>query len=129
MAVSTGLLTSFTFTGSDISEDILTMSIGTPNNMIDVSALDLVGFQRIVGRRDCQISLTTRLSDASPSAHSVLSPATSTSVAGACVIVFAGKTLTVNCIVGNYDLADGNDLSAVFSSTLMMNNGVAAVWS
>lgn len=129
MAVSTGLLTSFTFGGSDISEDILTMSIGTPNNMIDISALDLVGFQRIIGRRDCQIQLTTRLSNASPSAHSVLSPATSTSVTGSTVIVFAGKTLTVHTIVGNYDLADGNDLSAVFSSTLMMDDGVAAVWS
>ncbi len=129
MAVSTGLLTSFTFGGSDISEDILTMSIGTPNSMIDVSALDLVGFQRIVGRRDCQISLTTRLSSASPSAHSVLSPATSTSVTGSTVIVFAGKTLTVHTIVQNYDLADGNDLSAVFSSTLVMDDGVAAVWS
>jgi len=129
MAVSTGLLTSFTFNGSDISEDILTMSIGTPNNLIDVSALDLVGFQRIVGRRDCQVSLTTRLSDASPSAHSVLSPATSTSVAASCVIVFGGKTLTFTGVVGNYDLADGNDLSAVFSSTIQMSNGVAAVWS
>jgi hypothetical protein len=129
MAVSTGLLTSFTYTGSDISEDILSMSIGTPNNMLDVSALDLVGFQRIVGRRDCTIQLTTRLSNASPSAHSVLSPATSTSVSGACVIVFAGKTLTVNLIVGNYDYAGANDLGAIFSSTLMMANGVAAVWS
>lgn len=129
MAASTGLLTSFTFNSSDISEDILTMSIGTPNNMIDVSALDLVGFQRIIGRRDCQISLTTRLSSASPSAHSVLSPATSTSVSASCVIVFAAKTLTVHCIAGNYDLSDSNDLSAVFSSTLMMDDGVAAVWS
>lgn len=129
MAVSTGLLTSFTFNGNDISEDILTMSIGTPNNMIDVSALDLVGFQRIIGRRDCQVTITTRLSNASPSAHSTLSPATSTSVSAACVIVFAGKTLTFHAIVGNYDLNDGNDLSAVFSSTLLMDTGVAAVWS
>lgn len=129
MAVSTGLLTSFTFNSNDISEDILTMSIGTPNNMIDVSALDLVGFQRIVGRRDCQVQITYRLSSASPSAFSTLSPATSTSVSASCVIVFAGKTLTVHCIVANVDLADGNDLSAVFSSTLMMDTGVAAVWS
>ena len=129
MSVSTGLLTSFTFNSNDISEDILTMGIGTPNNMIDVSALDLVGFQRIIGRRDCQIQLTTRLSSASPSAHSTLSPATSTSVSASCVIVFAGKTLTVHCIVANYDYAGQNDLGAVFSSTLMMDDGVAAVWS
>ena len=129
MAVKTGLLTSFTFNSNDIAADLLTVSIGTPNNMIDVSGLDLVGFQRIIGRRDCTVGVTFRISDTAAKAHATLAPATSTSISASCVIVFGGKTLTFHAIAANYDVAIGNDLSAVGSCTLMMDTGVAAVWS
>ena len=43
--------------------------------------------------------------------------------------MFGGKTLTFHAIAGNYDVAIGNDLSAVGSCSLMMDTGVAAVWS
>jgi len=128
MAVSTGLLTSLTFNSVDISEDVLTLSIGSPNSLIDVSALDLVGFQRIVGRRDATLQMTGRVSTGT-GFHSVLSPATSTSISASCVIVFAGKTFTFTGIAGNYDMAIGNGLDAVASATISMSNGVAGVWS
>jgi hypothetical protein len=129
MAVKTGLLTSLTFNSNDISEDVLSLSISTPNGMIDVSGIDLVGFQRIVGRRDCSLQLTCRVSDAAAGAHATLAPATASSVSASCVIVFGGKTLTFHAIVQNYDVSIGNGLEATASSTLVMDTGVAAAWT
>lgn len=129
MAVKTGLLTSFTFNSNDIAPDLLSVSIGTPNNMIDVSGLDLVGFQRIIGRRDCQVSVTGRISDTAAKYHATCSPATSTSISASLVIVFGGKTLTLHAICANYDVQIGNGLDAVASSTFQMDTGIAAVWS
>lgn len=129
MAVKTGLLTSLTFNSNDISEDVLSLQISTPNGMIDVSGIDLVGFQRIVGRRDCKLSLTCRVSDAAAGAHATLSPATASSVSASCVIVFGGKTLTFHGIVENYDVAIGNGLEATATSTISMDTGVAAAWT
>lgn len=129
MAVKTGLLTSLTYNSNDISEDILTIGIQAPNGLIDVSALDLVGFQRLVGRRDAVLQCTARVSDAAAGAHATLSPATSTSISASCVIVFGGKTFTFHGIAGNYDVAIDNSLGLVASFTISMDNGVAGVWS
>jgi hypothetical protein len=129
MAVKTGQLTSFTFNSNDIAADLLTMQLSSPNGMIDVSGLDLVGFQRIIGRRDAKVQLTFRISDTAAKAHATLSPATSTSISASCVIVFGGKTFTFHAIAENYDVNIGNGLDAVGSCTLSMDTGVAGVWS
>lgn len=130
MTIANGLISSLTVDGDDISEDVMSLGLQTPNGLIDVSTLDLVGFQRIIGRRDCSLQLTTRVSDAVAGAHAVLSPATSTVVSGAVVITFAaGPVLTFGGIVGNYDVNVGQDLALTATSTISMNNGVAAVWS
>jgi hypothetical protein len=129
MAVKTGLLTSLTFNSNDISEDILSYGIQSPNGLIDVSGLDLVGFQRLIGRRDAVLVCTARISDAAAGAHATMSPATSTSISASCVIVFGGKTFTFNGIAGNYDVNVGNDMNAVASFTISMDDGVAGVWS
>lgn len=129
MAVKTGLLTSLTFNSNDISEDILSYQIQSPNGLIDVSGLDLVGFQRIVGRRDAALVCTARVSDAAAGAHATMSPATASSITASCVIVFGGKTFTFTGIAENYDVAVGNGLDAVASFTIRMSNGVAGAWT
>lgn len=129
MAVKTGLLTSLTFNSNDISEDILTLGITSPNGLIDVSSLDLVGFQRIVGRRDATLQCTARVSDAAAGAHATLSPATASSISAACVIVFGGKTFTFTGIAANYDVAIDNALGLVASFSIQMSTGVAGAWT
>ena len=129
MAVKTGQLTSFTFNSNDIAADLLTMNLTSPNGMIDVSGLDLVGFQRIIGRRDAKVSCTARVSDVAAKVHATIAPATASSVSASCVIVFGGKTFTFHGIVENYDVAIGNGLDAVASFTISMDTGVAGAWS
>lgn len=130
MSIANGLIASMALGASDFSEDVLTLGIQTPNALIDVSALDLVGFQRIIGRRDCSVALTGRVSTASPGFHSVFSPATNGSVSGSLVVTFtAGPVLTVHVIAANYDLAVDASLGLVASVTCQMDTGVAAVWS
>lgn len=130
MATYNGLIASLTIGGSDISEDVKTANIVAGNEMLDITTLDLVGMQRMVGRRDAQLQMTTRISDASPGAHSVLSPATNGTVSGAVVITYtAGPVFTFTGIVANYDVSIGNDLALEATSTIMLSNGVAGAWS
>lgn len=130
MATYNGLIASLTVNGSDISEDVKTANIVAGNEMLDVSALDLAGMQRIIGRRDAQLQLTCRVSNASPGAHSVLSPATNGTVTGAVVITYtAGPVFTFTGIVQNYDISTGQDLNLEASSTIMLSNGTAGAWS
>ena len=130
MTVYTGLISTLTVNGNDISEDVLSISISSPSGMIDISALDLVGFQRLVGRRDTSLQVSVRVSSAAAGGHATLSPATSTTVSGAVVITTtAGPVFTFTGTVANYDVSIGNDLALQGSSTILMNDGVAGVWS
>lgn len=130
MTIYNGLIASLVFNSNDISEDVLTLSISSPNGMIDVSALDLVGFQRIIGRRDASLALTCRVSSAAAGAHATLKGATASSISASCVITTtAGPVFTFHGIVANYDVAIDASLGLVASSTIQMDTGVAGAWT
>lgn len=131
MAKYTGLLTSMTFDGSsDFSNDVTSMTIGSPTNMIDVSGLDVEGFERLSGRKDTQIQISGVVSSDASGFHEVFSPASAAQVDGSLVITFAaGPVLTVTVIANGYDVAVGNDLALTASTTLQMFDGTPAVWS
>lgn len=130
MTIYIGTLTSLVYNGNDISEDVLSLGITSPNGIIDVSALDLVGFQRIVGRRDAALALTCRVSSAAAGAHATLKGATASEISASCVITFvAGPVFTFTGVVANYDVADGGDLGLIASATIQMANGVAGAWT
>lgn len=130
MTIYNGLISTLVFNSNDISEDILTLGIQTPNGIIDVSALDLVGMQRIIGRRDSSIALTCRVSSAAAGAHATLKGATATSISASCVITTtAGPVYTLHAIVANYDVAFDASLGLVGSATLQMDTGVAGAWT
>jgi Cu/Ag efflux pump CusA len=130
MTIYNGLISTLVFNGNNISEDILSFGITAGGAMIDVSAVNLIGFQRIIGRRDAAIALTCRVSNAAAGAHATLKGSTAAAVLGACVITFtAGPVFTFTGIVGNYDVADGGDLGLVAQATISMSSGVAGAWT
>lgn len=130
MTIYNGLIASLVFNGNDISDDVLTIGIQTPMGMIDVSALDLQGFQRILGRLDATLALTTRFSSAAAGAHATFKGATAAAVTGSCVITTtAGPVLTFHGIVSKYDVAIGNDLKLEGQAEIQMDTGVAAAWT
>jgi hypothetical protein len=130
MAKYTGLLTSMTFESDDISNDLTSFSIGAPTNMIDVSGLDVEGFERLAGRKDTNIQLSGVVSDDADGFHANFSPASSSQVTGTLVITFAaGPVYTVEVIANGYDVAVANDLALTGSVTLTMFDGTPGVWS
>jgi hypothetical protein len=131
MAKFVGLLTSMTFGGSsDFANDVTQMQIGSPTNMVDVSGLDVDGFERLAGRKDTQISITGVVSDDASGFHATFSGASSEQVSGSLVIVFeAGVTATVSVIANGYNVQVNNDLGMVATTTLQMFDGTPLVWS
>lgn len=73
-----GLGDNLYFQGYDLSNDIQTVQIGMPSGLLDVTAIDKSGHERIYGKRDGAINLTAFFNPAAGRAHPVLSerPAT-----------------------------------------------------
>jgi hypothetical protein len=130
MSKYTGLLTSMTFAGDDISNDITSFTIGSPTNMIDVSGLDVEGFERLAGRKDTNIALSGVVSSDTDGFHANFSPASSAQVNGTLVITFAaGPVYTVSVIANGYEVAVDNSLGLTGRVTLTMFDGTPGVWS
>lgn len=130
MAKFNALLTSATFASDDIADDIMTMQIGTPTNMIDVSGLSQAGFERLAGRKDCQISMTVAVNDSADSAHDIFSAASAGEVAGEFIVTTtAGAVFTATMVVSDYSVSFANDLGLTASVTLQMYDGTAGAWS
>lgn len=130
MTIYNGLVTSLVFNGNDISEDVLTAGITAGGQPIDVSALDLIGFQRILGRVDAVLNLTCRVSSAAAGAHATISPATAAEVAAACVLTTtAGPVATFTGIVGPVTWTIDNSLGFIMSFDISLSSGVALAWS
>ena len=130
MTIYNGLVASLVFNSNDISEDVLSLGISTPMGIIDVTALDLVGMQRIFGRVDAKLTLKTRFSSAAAGAHATFKAATAAGVSASCVITTtAGPVFTFHGIVSKYDVSVGNDLKLEGDAEISMDTGVAGAWT
>ena len=130
MTIYNGLIASLVFNGNDISEDIETLSISAGGAPIDVSALDLVGFQRIIGRVDASLQITARVSSVATGAHATLKGASAGAISGSCVITTtAGPVFTFHGIVGAPSWAIDKSLGLIINATISMDTGVAGAWT
>jgi hypothetical protein len=116
--------------GYDISNDVAALNrIGGGPNLIDVSAADLVGFQRIAGRFDGEFSVSVLFDP--DVAHVPLSALPTTAVplmfampgtaAGDYVAMLVAK-------YANYDPSIGNDLAAMFAVQALASEGAPLEW-
>ena len=126
MAKVSGLTTSVTIAGNNISNDILSFTVDTPYGVQDVSGLDKSGAERLLLRADCTGTMTGVFNTTASMSHATLkAPGSKT-----CVIVFPGPaTLTFQIFTENYDLAFGADGSLNWTVNFGLANGTVAAWS
>ena len=111
----------------DISNDVLSLSFGTPQGLLDVTGVDKSAFERIIGLADGNVQITHAFNDAADMSHVVLHATRSGSRTVA--IAISGQTLTMECTIANAGYARGTDGSFIGTVDLQLNNGTAPAWT
>lgn len=117
-------------TARDISNDITSISIPTPQNLQDVTGLDKSAMERLPLLQDGSVQVQGVFNPAANMSHDVFK-----SKANVRTVTYrvGGNTngnpeLELNMYVENYDLSRGNDGSLTFSATLQLADGVVPTW-
>jgi hypothetical protein len=126
VAKVSGLTTSTTIAGNNISNDVLSFNVDTPYGTQDVTGLDKSAMEKIMLRADCTGTLTFAFNTAASQSHATLkTPGSKTFV-----IVFPGPaTLTFTAVTTGYNLAFGADGSLIGTCNWELSSGTAAAWT
>lgn len=140
MAKVSGLTTSITVddaagAGKDISNDITSFNVATPRGVQDITGLDKSAVERLVVRSDATISMTGVFNSATDKSHDVFKTVptqagTGTGATRTIVIVFPGpKTLTIECVLTDYQLSFGADGTLTWTVPGQLANGTQPAWT
>ena len=125
MAKISGLTTTVTVAGNDISNDVLSMNMDTPFGVQDITGLDKSAVERIMLRADCTGTLNFAYNTSASRSHATLkTPGSKTFVIG-----YPSATLTFTAVTTNYALNMGADGSLLGSCNFSLSSGTAAAWS
>jgi len=118
-------------TARDISNDIGDYGINISQELIDTTGLDKSARERITGMSDGDVSLNGTFNAASNKSHDVFKTRTGTRTFDLRV---GGNTssnpqLSMEMLVGNYNVTRSNDGSLVWSVTLNLQSGTVPAWS
>lgn len=117
-------------TARDISNDVTSMSFGTPRGVQDVTGLDVSAMERLLLLADGTISISGVFNDLAAMSHVVFSNVPKAdNVSRAVVITISGKTLTMEILFADYSFSRGADGSMVWTATGNLADGVAPVWA
>lgn len=134
MAKSSGLGASVTIDDSggtprDISNDIVSLTFATPRAEQDVTGVDKSGHERIQLLADGTVGLSGVFNPTANKSHDVFKTVVSTSVARTTAIVIATKTLTLEALYGDYQLARGAGGEFGWQAPGSNSDGALPVWS
>lgn len=141
MTKASGLTTSVTVddaagAGKDISNDITSFNISTPRGVQDITGLDKSAVERILLRADGNISMNgVYNASTADKSHDVFKTVPTQSGTGTgstrtVVIVYPGtKTLTMECVLTDYQVSMGADGSLTWTVPGSLASGTAPTWS
>lgn len=125
MAKVSGLTTTATIGGNDISNDITSITLDTPYGVQDITGVDKSGFERMVLRGDVSGTINGVFNTASLKSHATLkTPGSKTFVFG-----FPGATATFTAITSNYGLTMADDGSLTWSVNFALSSGAVLAWT
>ena len=125
MAKVSGITTSVTVGGNNISNDVTSITLNTPTGTQDVTGVDKTGVERLSLLKDMSGTLTGAFNTTASMSHDTLkTPGVKTFVIG-----FPGATATFSAVTTDYALTRGQDGSLAWSVPFEMSDGTGAVWS
>ncbi len=115
----------------DISNDISSYTINTPQNMYEITGIDKSAVERLVGISDFTLSLNGYFNSASNLSHDVFKVRTGTRTV---TIAIGGNTsgkpkLEAEMLVNEYNVERGDDGALTWTASLSLQSGTAAAWS
>ena len=118
-------------TARDISNDIGDYGINISQELIDTTGLDKSARERITGMSDGDVTLNGKFNAASNKSHDVFKTRTGTRTFDLRV---GGNTssnpqLTMEMLVGSYNVTRGTDGSLDWSVTMNLQSGTVPAWS
>lgn len=125
MAKVSGITTTVTIAGNDISNDITSFTLDTPYGVQDITGLDKSAVERLLLRADASGTITGVHNTAANRIHATLkTPGTKTFV-----IAYPGATATFTAVTTNYALNMGTDGSLIPSCNWALSSGTAVAWT
>lgn len=125
MAVVSGLTSTVTVAGNDISSDVTAFTLDTPYGVLDISAVSQAATARLLLRADATGTLSGFLDTAGSKAHATLkTPGSKTFV-----LAYPGATATFTAVTSNYSLNVDADGSAPWSCNYALSSGTAVAWT
>lgn len=115
----------------DISNDVNSVQVSTPQGLIEVTGLDKSAMERIVGMCDGQVQLSGTFNPASNLSHDVFKVRTAVRTVTYCI---GGNTstypkLSMEMVIANYELNRATDGSVRWTATLQLADGTVPTWT
>ena len=132
MAKETGITSTISVDDSggtlrNISNDVLSFSVNTPQGLIDATGVDKSAMERLIGLSDGTVSLTMAFNDATgASSFDVFKTRT-----GVRTFTWAqsGQTLSMEMLVGNVSFSRGQDGNLQLTAELSLQSGTVPTWA
>ena len=132
MAKETGITSTISVDDSggvlrDISNDVLSFSVGTPQGLIDATGLDKSAMERLIGLSDGTVSLTMAFNGAAgASSFDVFKTRIGTRTF---TWAQSGQTLTMEMLVGTVNYSRGQDGGLQLTADLSLQSGTVPTWA
>ena len=115
----------------DISNDITSYSVNTPQNMFEVTGVDKGAVERIIGLNDYTLSVNGVFNKASNKSHDVFKTRTGTRTV---TLAIGGNTsgypkLEAEMLVTEYNLERGDDGGLNWTAGLSLQSGTVPAWT
>ena len=118
-------------TARDLSNDLTSYSVNTPQNMFEVTGIDKSAVERIIGLNDYTLTVNGVFNKASNKSHDVFKTRTGTRTV---TLAIGGNTsgypkLEAEMLVTEYNLERGDDGGLTWSAGLSLQSGTVPAWS
>ena len=115
----------------DISNDITSYSVNTPQNMFEVTGVDKSAVERIIGLNEYTLSVNGVFNKASNKSHDVFKTRTGTRTV---TLAIGGNTsgypkLEAELLVTEYNLERGDDGGLNWTAGLSLQSGTVPAWT
>jgi hypothetical protein len=127
VAKVSGITTTVTVAGNDISNDITSFDMDTPYGVEDITAINDVAMARLLLRADATGTLNGIFNTAANKSHATLkTPGVKTFVVA---YALGAATATFTAITTGYNVAMAADGSLTWTAPFQLSSGVAVAWT
>ena len=112
-----------------ISNDILSVSIGTPRGVQDITGIDKSAIERLLLLAHGSITLNGVFNSAADESHDVFKSVSTTSVARTVTITISGQVMAMEMFFSDYVVSRGTDGSLTWTAPAVLQNGSVPTWA